>query len=105
MGQSEVSFDPYYTEYEDAGDRVAADEFARAAERAAWSFNLKAGDFLLLNNRKTIHARSDHAPRRDGTDRWIKRAVIVDHSKASLMSRDGLIGFPYSASDIGAPPG
>lgn len=41
---------------------------------------LKAGDMLIIDNRKTAHARSPFTALFDGTDRWIQRTfAIADH--------------------------
>jgi L-asparagine oxygenase len=37
---------------------------------------LEPGDALLINNRKTVHARAAFRARYDGTDRWLQRTQI-----------------------------
>lgn len=38
---------------------------------------LRAGDLLIIDNRKTAHARSPFTARFDGSDRWIQRTFAV----------------------------
>ena len=37
-----------------------------------------AGDILLFDNRRVMHARTPFEPRYDGTDRWLQRVIITD---------------------------
>lgn len=89
----EIAFDPPYTI---ARDRSQAELFGRvilAAERARIEVVVEPGDFLILNNRTTIHGRSAHEPRRDGTDRWIKRALICERQPQRCQSAPGYVAF------------
>ena len=38
---------------------------------------LAAGDILVIYNHRCVHGRTPFAPRYDGTDRWLKRALVV----------------------------
>jgi L-asparagine oxygenase len=38
---------------------------------------LAAGDILVIDNHRAVHGRTPFAPRYDGTDRWLKRALVV----------------------------
>ena len=38
---------------------------------------LAAGDILVIDNHRCVHGRTPFAPRYDGTDRWLKRALVV----------------------------
>ena len=39
---------------------------------------LAAGDILVIDNHRCVHGRTPFAPRYDGTDRWLKRALVVE---------------------------
>lgn len=38
---------------------------------------LTTGDILVIDNHRAVHGRTPFAPRYDGTDRWLKRALVV----------------------------
>ncbi|NBT21304.1 MAG: hypothetical protein EBT17_04190, partial [Actinobacteria bacterium] len=35
------------------------------------------GDLLVIDNDRAVHGRTPFVPRYDGTDRWLKRALVV----------------------------
>lgn len=64
-----------------AGDDEAATALAHfhdAADKAGMYVNLAAGDLLLFDNRRVMHARTSFEPRYDGTDRWLQRVIITN---------------------------
>jgi L-asparagine oxygenase len=38
---------------------------------------LAAGDLLVINNDRAVHGRTPFSPRYDGTDRWLKRSLVM----------------------------
>lgn len=69
-----------------AGDDEAAGALQRfhdAADAAGMSVNLRAGDLLLFDNRRVMHARTSFEPRYDGTDRWLQRVIVARDLTAS----------------------
>jgi L-asparagine oxygenase len=38
---------------------------------------LRAGDLLVLDNSRVVHGRTPYAPRFDGRDRWLQRALVL----------------------------
>jgi L-asparagine oxygenase len=48
-----------------------------AVTRTTQQVVLAAGDILLIDNHRCVHGRTPFAPRYDGTDRWLKRALVV----------------------------
>lgn len=64
----------------DALDAVRGAVAARARDIA-----LRAGDLLLLDNRRVVHGRNAFTPRYDGADRWLQRMLL----SASLF-REGI---------------
>jgi L-asparagine oxygenase len=49
---------------------------AAAAEDVRHEIRLRAGDLLIIDNRRCLHGRSSFAPRHDGTDRWLERVYV-----------------------------
>jgi hypothetical protein len=47
----------------------------KAAELAEGVF-LTQGDLLIINNKRTVHARTSFTPRFDGSDRWLKKIFV-----------------------------
>ena len=64
-----------------AGDDEAAaalKAFHDGADKEGIYVTLGAGDILLFDNRRVMHARTPFEPRYDGTDRWLQRVIITD---------------------------
>jgi len=38
---------------------------------------LRTGDLLVIDNHRAVHGRTPFVPRYDGTDRWLKRSLVV----------------------------
>jgi hypothetical protein len=49
----------------------------RAVRRATRQIVLDSGDLLVIDNDRAVHGRTPFAPRYDGTDRWLKRALVM----------------------------
>jgi L-asparagine oxygenase len=48
-----------------------------AVRRSTEHVILQSGDILVIDNRRAVHGRTPFNPRYDGTDRWLKRALVV----------------------------
>ena len=48
-----------------------------AVKRATKQVVLADGDLLVIDNDRAVHGRTPFIPRYDGTDRWLKRALVV----------------------------
>ncbi|MEY4401389.1 MAG: hypothetical protein RL072_1254, partial [Actinomycetota bacterium] len=48
-----------------------------AVKRATKHVVLNGGDLLVIDNDRAVHGRTPFTPRYDGTDRWLKRALVV----------------------------
>ena len=59
-------------------------------------FTLSAGDLLVFDNRRVVHTRSAYEARMDGTDRWLKRAFVLDNPTWCSRLRGGLVAFEPS---------
>jgi L-asparagine oxygenase len=89
----EVVLDPAYTIFQHDIESAAVAALISAAEHKHHRFTLMKGDYLVFNNRRMIHSRSAFRPRMDGTDRWLKRAFILEASKYDSKFRNGVIPF------------
>ncbi|MGL5942666.1 MAG: TauD/TfdA family dioxygenase [Waterburya sp.] len=49
--------------------------------KVAKPIKLKTGDLLIIDNRKTAHARSRFSASFDGTDRWLQRTFALCHKR------------------------
>jgi hypothetical protein len=61
------------------GDQEAAAALERicaAVDASLVPVALAPGDVLVVDNRRLVHGRAAFRPRHDGTDRWLKRAVV-----------------------------
>ncbi|MEU7138139.1 TauD/TfdA family dioxygenase [Nocardia sp. NPDC046473] len=69
----------------DPNDHAAAaalQALTAALDRAAIGHELRPGDVLLADNRRTVHGRTVFHPRYDGTDRWLLRAMTCGSVRA-----------------------
>lgn len=71
----------------DAEAAAALQRFHDAADAARLAVNLRAGDILLFDNRRVLHARTSFEPRYDGTDRWLQRVIITADPERSAARR------------------
>lgn len=55
----------------------ALDELIIAIAKCTDRVVLEAGDVMVIDNRRTVHGRLPFQPRYDGTDRWLKRLMVV----------------------------
>lgn len=55
---------------------LALSDLCNAVEETKKVIYLETGDVLAINNATVVHGRTPFAPRYDGTDRWLKRALI-----------------------------
>ncbi|WP_313085751.1 TauD/TfdA family dioxygenase [Pseudomonas sp.] len=67
-------FDPQFmVAYSDRAQR-ALDTLRALAWEVVEPVRLRQGDLLIIDNRRTAHARSPFSARFDGSDRWLQRA-------------------------------
>jgi len=89
LGVSSVVFDPAYTTEIEPGSLELIEELRRRFASAQSFVSLSAGDFLVLSNRRVVHARGIAPAKFDGTDRWLKRGVVW-----AGVARNGLLRDP-----------
>lgn len=66
------------------------------------SIVLQTGDLMIIDNYTMVHGRKPFQARYDGTDRWLKRCLVVDHLPMQDMS-GGVIDTrlePYGMSEL-----
>ena len=56
---------------------VALEHLHRALKTVTRQVVLSDGDMLVIDNERAVHGRTPFVPRYDGTDRWLKRALVV----------------------------
>ncbi|WP_371600275.1 hypothetical protein [Streptomyces sp. NBC_00564] len=87
--------DPAYTTAV-PGDGRAARAFSEVCARLEAKIRpvvLDAGDVLFFDNQRFVHGRAPFRPRYDGTDRWLRKAVLMRdpaHIRARHLGSDGL---------------
>jgi L-asparagine oxygenase len=86
-------------------DAVPGDDRARAGladlrsrlEAVRTTVALEPGDVLLIDNHRLVHGRRPFQPRYDGTDRWLRHAMVTLDLGRSLARRssaeDRVVGF------------
>lgn len=72
-----LRFDPLFTvASSEAGERALLGLHEHLVSRAI-GIALEPGDMLVVDNRRTAHARTAFAPKYDGTDRWVQRLLVL----------------------------
>ena len=77
------AYDPFFTfdlELIEPIDREAALAFRRLRDTVKQVYNyikLRPGELLIVDNRRSIHARSGFKAYYDGEDRWLQRIYVV----------------------------
>ncbi|WP_371785127.1 TauD/TfdA family dioxygenase [Streptosporangium subroseum] len=56
---------------------IALRNLAAATRKVQRWVRLDAGDLLIVDNRKAVHARSEFTARYDGLDRWLQRMCVL----------------------------
>jgi TfdA family taurine catabolism dioxygenase TauD len=72
-----VRFDPLFTSCLTPQAEQALRCLGDYLDEKAVDVTLKAGHFLLIDNRRAVHARSAFAPKYDHSDRWVRRVSIA----------------------------
>jgi L-asparagine oxygenase len=75
----EIAYDAHYLSPASPEDGVAGHALERlraALDASRRSVTLEAGDLLVVDNRRAVHARSPFEPSNDGSDRWLLRTMI-----------------------------
>ncbi|NYI95208.1 hypothetical protein HNR12_001485 [Streptomonospora nanhaiensis] len=98
-----LRFDPAYSRLPD--DPGFADAYAaleKGLEIHEEEVPLQAGDIILIDNDVAVHGRRPFRPRYDGTDRWLKRAIVrLDRPRPEAEARES--GFGQRATGPRAP--
>lgn len=56
----------------------ALSQMSTAIQKVKRSIVLKTGDLMIIDNYKTIHGRKPFQAKYDGTDRWLKRCLVLE---------------------------
>ncbi|KIF66774.1 L-asparagine oxygenase [Streptomyces sp. AcH 505] len=62
-------------------------------DRTATTHRLVPGELAVVDNRVTVHGRTEFTPRYDGTDRWLQRTFVLTDLRRSrsLRPSDGYV--------------
>ncbi|MEU8896503.1 TauD/TfdA family dioxygenase [Nocardia sp. NPDC048505] len=84
-----LRFDQDYIDWPIDVDGIseAVDALRRVIEDSLIHLPLRAGDFLLLDNRRAVHGRAAFVAGYSGTDRWVKRFNITRALACSRQHR------------------
>lgn len=72
-------FDPHFMVARSHRAQAQLQRLREIAWEVKHSVKLQAGDMLIIDNRKTAHARSQFTAFFDGSDRWIQRAFAISN--------------------------
>jgi enduracididine beta-hydroxylase len=88
-GSPYIRIDPYFMDRDqlDLESREALDALVRSLDAALQYLVLKPGDFVFIDNYRTVHGRRPFEARYDGYDRWLKRVNITKDLRKSRDAR------------------
>ncbi|MEV0693846.1 TauD/TfdA family dioxygenase [Streptomyces sp. NPDC050388] len=98
--------DPAYTTAL-PGDGRAARAFSDVCARLEAKIRpvaLDAGDILFFDNHRFVHGRAPFQPRYDGTDRWLRKAVVLRDPARTQARRVGSDGFRFAVPALDGRP-
>lgn len=87
-GAPDLAVDFHATVAINEGAAAALASLRSALESVVVGSVLEAGDVLIIDNRRAVHARSDFLPRFDGNDRWLRRCSVVVDIRLSRAARE-----------------
>ena len=58
--------------------KYALEKLGEAITKSKRAVVLKAGDLMVIDNHAVVHGRKPFQARYDGTDRWLKRCLVVE---------------------------
>lgn len=76
-----LRFDPHFMLARSARMQRLIEEIKEITWSVAQPVRLAAGDLLIIDNRRAVHARSAFQAQFDGQDRWIQRTFAVCHQR------------------------
>lgn len=96
----EIVYDPAYMRGVTPFAQAALEHVRTCIDSVYQTVTLEAGDMLLFDNRRVMHARSAYEPSYDGNDRWLLRALLLEsYWKArECMSELAFSSSPLSSS-------
>ncbi|MFR0688024.1 TauD/TfdA family dioxygenase [Enterobacterales bacterium AE_CKDN230030158-1A_HGKHYDSX7] len=74
-------FDPQFMVARNQQAQAKLQRLREVAWLARYPVKLRTGDLLIIDNRKTAHARSQFTARFDGSDRWIQRVFAISNQR------------------------
>ena len=90
-GRFEIVFDPAYSAVNDADLLAALDRLSSEACRVRTDIVLGAGDLLVIDNRRVMHARSAYDLSTSARDRWLKRMLVMSEVEAVDWTEPGVV--------------
>jgi Fe(II)/alpha-ketoglutarate-dependent arginine beta-hydroxylase len=84
-----LRIDPYFMDPldNDPEAKEAIECFSRSMDAVMQDWVLEPGDFIFIDNYRTVHGRKPFKARYDGKDRWLKRINITKDLRKSRDSR------------------
>jgi Fe(II)/alpha-ketoglutarate-dependent arginine beta-hydroxylase len=84
-----IRIDPYFMDLPDLDleARESLDLLIQSIEAALQDLILEPGDYVFIDNYRTVHGRKPFKARYDGNDRWLKRINITRDLRKSRSAR------------------
>ncbi|MFD1935554.1 TauD/TfdA family dioxygenase [Nonomuraea mangrovi] len=89
----DIQVDLAATTGQTARAQKALQELRTAFEQTALVHRLQPGELAIVDNRITVHGRTEFRPRYDGRDRWLQRTFVTNDLRRSRHQRpaDGYV--------------
>jgi hypothetical protein len=80
-------FDPGLMKAHTADGQAVMHRLNQIIDEVVVYVRLEPGDLMIVDNRRTVHARTKFLPRYDGMDRWLQRLYITETLMPSAEDR------------------
>ena len=69
----------------------ALEDLRQAIDSSVRAVALKESELLVIDNKTAVHGRRPFQPKYDGTDRWLKRALVIQHLPPESDYNNGVV--------------
>lgn len=89
IGKPYLRIDPYFmtTLPDDHAAAAALSYLVRAIDERIFDVALAPGELLIIDNYRAVHGRRPYRPSFDGSDRWLKKALVTRDLRKSRDAR------------------
>lgn len=95
FGNSVFTFDWALMKGKSEDAQRALSAAKEAISKTTREIALETGDVMVIDNRVSVHGRKPFQPRYDGSDRWVKRILVIDKLPPHRHMDEHVIDFDF----------